>query len=291
MSSQDTVTTGSGIVINLDRSRSCSSPDAAAAAGQHADVAVNCIGGASAAGREAPAGVGFGLQNNNSSSWQLVAGGENKPTAIGASAAAAAAATCKDTTLLLPDLHQLLTHQVGATAAQQLLPQQHMIQVNYALQNPATAYVLERSPMPATASFEHVQESAAPSFKSARQLQDLLPSVGAGQAATAAAGAASAANAATAKDLEHGSSTSSNERVSNGRGGRLGRPLLLLRQLKAAGRRIRGKQGGVAQAAGGTNEHLLGFTGAPCDFKWPPVQSTCALQEFTSSHVVSAYHF
>jgi hypothetical protein len=254
MSSQDTVTTGSGIVINLDRSRGCSSPDAAAAAVQHADVA-NSTGDAEAAGRAAAAGVGFGMQDN-SNSWQLAAGGNSIPSTTISTAAAAAAGSCKDTTLLLPDLHQLLTHQLGAAAAQQLLPQQHMIQVNYALQDPATTYVLERSPMPAPSSFEHVHEPAAPAFKSARQLQDLLPSVNAGQAATAAA-----ANAATAKDLERGSSTSSSERAAGGRRGRLGRPLLLLRQLKAAGRRIRGKQGNVSQAAGGTSEHLLGFTG------------------------------
>jgi hypothetical protein len=254
MSSQDTVTTGSGIVINLDRSCSCSSPDAAAAAaGQHAGIAVNSTGEAAAACRTAAAGVGFGMQVNNNS-WQLAAGGSSNPTTIGA-AAAAAGARCKDTTLLLPDLHQLLTHQLGAAA-----PQQHMIQVNYALEDPATAYVLERSPVPATSSFEHVHAPhvpAAASFKPSRQLQDLLPSVGAGQAATAAA-----ANAATAKALERGSSTSSIERVAAGRGGRLGQPLLLLRQLKAAGRRFRGKQGGgVSQSAAGTSEHLLGFTG------------------------------
>jgi hypothetical protein len=261
MSSQDTVTTGSGIVINLDRSRGCRSPDATAAAAaavqhavQHADK-VNSTGDATAAGRAAAAGLGFGMQDN-SNSWQLAAGGNSIPSTT-ISTTAAAAGSCKDTTLLLADLHQLLTHQLGAAAAQQqLLPQQHMIQVNYALQDPATAYVLERSPMPATSSFEHVHEPAATSFKSARQLQDLLPSVNAGQAATAAA-----ANAATAKDLERGSSTSSSERAAGGRGGRLGRPLLLLRQLKAAGRRIRGKQGSVSQAAGGTSEHLLGFTG------------------------------
>jgi hypothetical protein len=272
MSSQDTVTTGSGIVINLDRSRSCSSPvaaaaehhagstmsAAAAAAASYSDSRVDTgmsfgrsLGG-QAAGRAASESI-FGtagsLPGSSNSSWQLAAGGDAK-AAVGA-----AAATCKDTTLLLPELQQLLTHQLGAAAAQQLLPQQHTIQANYAMQDPATAYVLERAPMPATSNFEHVREPVAPAATTARQLQDLLPSVGAGQAAVTA-------GAAAAKDIEQGSSGfSSNERVATGRGGRLGRPLLLLRQLKAAGRRLRGKQGAAANAGSVPSEHLLGFTG------------------------------
>lgn len=298
-SSQDTVTTGSGIGVNLDCSRSCGSPrggphaamPAAGAGGLHVPASQGrSLDGsmAAATGTAAPVGGATPHNSQNGSSnnmWEMstvstmdsqaARAWAVQPAATAAAAAAPAGPkdamllpTIKDSTLLLPDMQQLVVQQMSLSAQQQMVvppqqQQQHSIQVHYAMHDTntvaaaaaVTAATTAAAVAATTAASGGVVKLAAVSSNTVKQLQELLPSVAATHAAVDT-GAAAKQN-----DRDYvGSSSSSG----SGGGGRKGRAVRLFSRLRLMSRGFSGRMGSrssLRSSASATNEHLLGFTG------------------------------